>query len=232
MYGEVKLLCLRINYKNKRREVFLINQRKMELSDKECLEVAEKWSVEQTLEEETNILDNHYQELLSKRTILIDDIIGDTTISKVMMPLLEMDNDGSGEKITIYINTNGGSVYDGLVLCDIIERLKTKTDVIVLGYAYSMGSLILMSGKNNPNVTRYCYPFSTALIHGGSSFVSGTSSQVKDYFRFNEKFEQRIADFIVSHTNLSEDDYAAIERYEAYMDSDEMLEKGLVDEIL
>ena len=31
---------------------------------------------------------------------------------------------------------------------------------------------------------------------------------------------------------LSEDDYAAIDRYEAYMDSDEMLEKGLVDEII
>ena len=148
------------------------------------------------------------------------------------MALLRMDSDGSGKKITIYINTNGGSVYDGLVLCDIIEQLKTETEVIVLGYAYSMGSIILMSGKNNPNVIRKCYPFSTALIHGGSAYISGSSSQVKDYFKFNEKFEKRIADFIVSHTNLTEDDYAAIERYEAYMDSDEMLEKGLVDEII
>ena len=65
-----------------------------------------------------------------------------------------------------------------------------------------------------------------------SAYIGGTSSQVKDYFKFNEKFEKRIADFIISHTNLSEDDYAAIERYEAYMDSDEMLEKGLVDEII
>lgn len=169
---------------------------------------------------------------MKERKILINDIISENTIEKVVMPLLRMDNDGSGEKITIYINTNGGSVYDGLVLCDIIEHLKTETEVIVLGYAYSMGSIILMSGKNNPNVTRKCYPFSTALIHGGSAYISGSSSQVKDYFKFNEKFEKRIADFIVSHTNLTEDDYAAIERYEAYMDSDEMLEKGLVDEII
>ena len=95
-----------------------------------------------------------------------------------------------------------------------------------------MGSIILMSGKNNPNVKRYCYPFSTALIHGGSAYISGSSSQVKDYWKFNEKYEKRIADFIVSHTNLTEEDYAAIERYEAYLDSDEMFEKGLVDEIL
>ena len=204
----------------------------MELSDKEYIEMAEKLDAEQCILEETSIINAEYNRLLEERKILINDIISENTIEKVVMPLLRMDNDGSGKKITIYINTNGGSVYDGLVLCDIIEQLKTETEVIVLGYAYSMGSIILMSGKNNPHVTRKCYPFSTALIHGGSAYISGSSSQVKDYFKFNEKFEKRIADFIVSHTNLTEDDYAAIERYEAYMDSDEMLEKGLVDEII
>lgn len=204
----------------------------MELSDKEYIELAEKLDAEQCILEETSVVNAEYKKLLSERKILINDIISENTMEKVIMPLLRMDNDGSGEKITIYINTNGGSVYDGLVLCNIIEKLKTPTDVIVLGYAYSMGAIILMSGKNNPNVTRKCYPFSTALIHGGSTYVSGSSSQVKDYFKFNERFEKRIADFIVSHTTLTEDDYAAIERYEAYMDSDEMLEKGLVDEII
>ena len=204
----------------------------MELSDKEYIEMAEKLDAEQCILEETSVINAEYNRLLEERKILINDIISENTIEKVVMPLLRMDNDGSGKKITIYINTNGGSVYDGLVLCDIIEHLKTETEVIVLGYAYSMGYIILMSGKNNPHVIRKCYPFSTALIHGGSAYISGSSSQVKDYFKFNEKFEKRIADFIVSHTNLTEDDYAAIERYEAYMDSDEMLEKGLVDEII
>lgn len=209
-----------------------MNKRNMELSDKEYIELAEKLDAEQVILEETDIINNQYENLLKNRIILINDTISDLTIDKVVMPLLQMDNDGTGKKITIYINTNGGSVYDGLCLCNIIENLKTETEIIVLGYAYSMGSIILMSGKNNPNVIRKCYPFSTALIHGGSAYVGGTASQVKDYFKFNEKFEKRIADFIVSHTNLTEDDYAAIERYEAYMDSDEMLEKGLVDEII
>ena len=209
-----------------------MNKKTMDLSEKEYVEIAEKIDVEQGMMEELRLIDSEYERLLSERIILLNDVITENTIEKVVTPLLRMENDGSGEKITIYLNTNGGSVFDGLVLCNIIERLKTKTDIIVLGYAYSMGSLILMAGKNNPNVKRYCYPFSTALIHGGSSFISGTSSQVKDYFKFNEKYEKRIADYIVDHTNLTADDYAAIERFEAYMDSDEMLEKGLVDEIL
>lgn len=209
-----------------------MNKRKMELSDKEYIEVAEKLDLEECILEETKIITSEHERLIDERIILINDIISENTIEKVVMPLIRMDSDGTNKKITIYINTNGGEVSNGLVVCDLIKKLKTPTDDIVLGYAYSMGSLILMAGKNNPNVKRYCYPFSTALLHGGSSFVSGTSSQVKDYFKFNEKYEKRIADFIVDHTNLSEDDYAAIERYEAYMDSDEMLEKGLVDEIL
>lgn len=209
-----------------------MNNKNMSLSEKEYTELAEKLDAEQIILEETDIINNQYENLLKNRIILINDVISELTIDKIVMPLLQMDNDGTSKKITIYINSNGGSAYDGLVLCNIIEQLKTPTDVIVLGYAYSMGSIILMSGKNNPNVVRKCYPFSTALIHGGSAYIGGTSSQVKDYFKFNEKFEKRIADFIITHTNLSEDDYAAIERYEAYMDSDEMLEKGLVDEII
>ena len=173
-----------------------------------------------------------YYKNLKNRKIIINDQIGADIVEMVMIPLLDMDNDGTGKPIEIILNTVGGSLFDGASLCNIIDELKCPTTITVMTYAYSMGSIILMSGKNNPNVTRKCYPFSTALIHGGSAYVGGTASQVKDYFKFNEKFEKRIADFIVSHTNLTEDDYAAIERYEAYMDSDEMLEKGLVDEII
>lgn len=209
-----------------------MNKRTMELSEKEFTELAEKWEAEQYLQEESDTIDGLYEDLLKDRIILINDIISDVTIDKAVMPLLKMDNDGSGEKITIYLNTDGGDVGEGLLLCDVIDRLKTSTDVIVLARAYSMGSIILMAGRDNPNVTRKCYPFSTALLHGGSAYMSGTTSQVKDYFKFNEKYEQRITDYIISHTNLTEEDYAAIERYETYMTSEEMLEKGLVDEIL
>lgn len=209
-----------------------MSERKMELSEKELVEFIEKLNIEEAYLEDSRTIESQHEKLLDKRIILINDIISEDTIEKAVMPLLEMDKDGTGEKITIYINTNGGSVHDGLVLCSVIEKLKTPTDIIVLGYAYSMGSLILMAGYKNENVTRKCYSFSTALIHGGSAFVSGTSSQVKDYFKFNEKYEKRVSEYIVSHTNLTEEDYNAIERYEAYMDSDEMLEKGLVDEII
>lgn len=175
---------------------------------------------------------HQYFKNLKNRTIIINEQISQDIIEMAVLPLIEMDNDGSNKEIYIYLNTVGGEVYNGLVLCDIIEKLKTKTTIEVLGYAYSMGSLILMSAFNNPNVNTKCHRFTTALIHGGNQYLEGTSSQVKDYFKFSEKYEIMIKDFILSHSKIIESEYEKMERNEWYMTSEDMLKYGLVQEVI
>jgi len=169
---------------------------------------------------------------IKNRTIIINDTISEATIECVCLPLMEMDNDGTGEEIKILLNSRGGEVYNGLFLCDLISKLKTKTTITIMAYAYSMGSLIIMAGANNPNVTRKCYQFSTGLIHGGSDFLQGTTSQIKDYYKFSEKYETKIKDFILSNTKITEEEYERMSRYEWYLTSEDMVQYGLVDEIL
>lgn len=149
-----------------------------------------------------------------------------------MLPLLEMDNDGTGEPINIVLNTLGGSLFDGATLCNIIDNLKTPTTITVFTYAYSMGSILLMAGYNNPNVKKRCYKHSTALLHAGSSYLEGDSMSVKDQFNFYQKFEDVIKEYTLSHSKITPEEYDKMERYEWYMTSDTMLEKGLVDEII
>lgn len=173
-----------------------------------------------------------YFKNLNNRTIIINEDISEASIETVILPLLEMDNDGSGKPIKILLNTNGGDVGVGLNIVDIISKLKTPTEIIVLASAYSMGSLILMSAYNNPNVTTKCYHFSTALIHSGSTYVSGTSTQVKDYHNFQEKYEKMIKEFIISHSKITEEEYEGMYRFEWYLTSKDMLDKGLVQEII
>ena len=173
-----------------------------------------------------------YYEGVSNRTFYLTDEISELTTSLITIPLMEADSDGTLEPITIYINTPGGSVHDGFTLVSAIQKLQSPTKVIVLGYAYSMGALILMAGYQNPNVTRYCYSFSTALMHGGSQLVSGSNAAVKDYFHFSQRFEKRIEEFVLTHSGLTEEDYSKVDRHELYYDSTQMLELELVDEIL
>ncbi len=173
-----------------------------------------------------------YYKNLKNRTIIINNQITSDIVESVMIPLLEMDNDGTGIPITILLSTVGGSLFDGITLCDIIDNLKTPTTIKVMTYAYSMGGIILMSGYNNPNVKKVCYKHSTALLHSGSTYLEGNSSSVKDQFHFNQEFEEKIKNFTLTHSKISEEEYNKMERYEWYMSSETMLDKGLVQEIL
>lgn len=173
-----------------------------------------------------------YYKNLNKRKIIINENIGAEIVEMVILPLLEMDNDGSGDPIEIILCTCGGSLFDGIALCDVIDNLKCPTVITVITYAYSMGGIILMAGFNNPNVKKRCYKHSTALLHAGSTYLEGHSSSVKDQFEFNQKFEKKIRTYTITHSNITEEEYDKMERYEWYMTSDTMLEKGLVDEII
>ena len=173
-----------------------------------------------------------YYRNLKDRKIIINEQIGSDIVENVMIPLLEMDNDGTGKPIEIILNTIGGSLFDGAALCNIIDNLKTPTTITVMTYAYSMGSIILMSGFNNPNVKKRCYKFSTALLNAGNDYLEGNSSSVKDQFNFYQKFDDLIKNFTLSHSTITPEEYDKMERYEWYMTSDVMLEKGLVDEII
>lgn len=173
-----------------------------------------------------------YYKGLEERRIVINDALDNDIIERVALPLIEMDNDGTGAPIDIVLSSPGGSVFDAMVLCDIIDRLKTPTTITVMGYAYSMGSIILMAGFNNENVKKVCYPFSTALVHSGSTYMEGAANIVKDTFHFTQRFEELIKSYILSHSYITEEEYNKMERYEWYLLADDMLRLGLVDEVL
>src|SRR3954470_22483402 len=77
---------------------------------------------------------------------LVGDIEKDTARS-VIEKLREMAND-SRRPITLYINSAGGNVTDGLALHDVIQHLVStgvEITIVVEGMAYSMGSVVLQA---------------------------------------------------------------------------------------
>ena len=177
------------------------------------------------------ILYQYYRNLYNRK-IVINEQIGDGLLESAVLPFMEMDNDGSGEPIEIIISTVGGDIYNGFNLVDQIEKAKSPVTIRVMAMAASMGFLIAMAGKNNPNVKTVCYPFSVGLLHSGSTYMSGTSHAVKDTFDFSQHYEEKIKDYILTHTNIDEDLYEKVERKEYWMDAEEMKRLGIVDEII
>jgi len=176
-----------------------------------------------------------YWEALKHRKIIINDEINELTVEKVIMQIDRFNTMDIGlpaearEPIKLYINTLGGDITIGLVLCDVIETSITPIHGICLSYAYSMGTVIMLSCHK-----RFAYKNSSFLIHDGSLGVSGSSKKAKDTMKFYDTLEVRLKESILNNSSISEELFQSKfdNGSEWYLWADEALALGIIDEII
>ena len=110
---------------------------------------------------------------------------------------------------------------------DVIRMSRTPVHVINLGYCYSMGFLIFLAGHR-----RFASENAKFLMHDGSSYVYNSTGKAKDQMLFNDRVEEKIKNYVLKYTNITEDEYDDKQRQEWYMFADEAKEKGIVDSII
>lgn len=86
-----------------------------------------------------------YYKNLQNNTIIINEEISDNLIELAILPIQNMDEDPNVKEINIYLNTLGGDIYSGFAFVSVLERLKIKTTIHIVGMAESMGALIAMA---------------------------------------------------------------------------------------
>jgi ATP-dependent protease ClpP protease subunit len=138
------------------------------------------------------------------------------------------------EPITLYINSGGGSVGDGLAIIESINLMRAKyhvrIDTAILGYAYSMGAIVAQAGD-----TRSIGRFGTLMLHSSEWTISGADAKVfKDYQRLSEHYQEVMAALFAARTRYR--DAGWWRRFiwsgrDRFLGPDECLELGLVDRI-
>ena len=174
----------------------------------------------------------YYHQLLENRTIVFNKEVDESIVESVCLPLKDFEDDDSQEPVTLILQSVGGSMSDGLALINIIDNYTKPLNIIVYGYAYSMSFAILCAGSKNPNVTRKCYAFSTALWHSGSTMLSGDTNVVNDIQDFNRKMDDTLKEYIIENTLIPRELYEKKERYQFYFNAVELLRYGIIDEII
>ena len=181
------------------------------------------------LEEISNPSDYWFCRGMEERIINLNGEIYNDIVENVILPLKTMEKEDPKKPVHIYLNTFGGSVLDGLVLCEILDNIKCPVTIEVLGYAFSMGIYILMAGYNNPNVKKVCHNFSFGLLHAGSVSLAGDAKKVRQTQRFNEAIDEKIRKYILSHSKITEEEYEIHEDQEWYLYANDLLKYGIVD---
>lgn len=175
----------------------------------------------------------YFHQLLHKRTILFNQEVDENIIETVYLPLKEFEEDDSQAPVTLILNSPGGSVSDGFFLAHYLTTYKKKLNILVTGYAASMAGVILAGGGRNSNITRKCYPSTYALIHDGFIAISPSESKTaSDIMAFNDKVDNDIRQFILNNTKITAEIYDAQARHQWFLSSKELLEYGLIDEII
>ena len=175
----------------------------------------------------------YYNQLLNHRTIVLNYCIDEDVVEKVYLPLRDFEEDSNQKPVTLIMNCTGGSVADGFFLAHYLKNYKKKLNIIVPGYAASMAAIILCGGGKNPNITRYVYPSSYALIHDGYIAIDPSESKTAgDIMAFNNSIDEDIRDFVISNTKITPELYDKQSRHQWFIKADEMVELGLADKII
>lgn len=165
-----------------------------------------------------------FSKLIQNRIIFIDDIIDDVMANEVIVQLLYLDSVETSE-ITIYINSPGGIISQGLAIFDISRRLKSPIRTICIGEAASMAAVLMLMGQ-----VRCGLKHSRFMLHQANTGVRGKLSDVYIEFEEAKKLQSFIYDILK--------EYVTIPDFEEYMKKDNWLgsieakEIGLITDIL
>lgn len=175
----------------------------------------------------------YYTQLFKHRTIILNDEITEHLVEKVYLPLKEFEEDDSTEPVTLIVNSSGGSVSDGFFLAYYISKYSKPLNIIVLGYACSMATLLLAAGGKNENVIRSCYPCSYSLVHDGYvTLAPAESKTAADIMDFNNQMDEKIRQFFLDNTEITAKIYDEHARHQWFLFPTEMKEYNLIDNII
>lgn len=129
--------------------------------------------------------------------------------------------------INLVISSYGGDVYAMLGTIDYFNSLPVKVNTHCLGACMSAAAVILACGTGKRTMSRN----STVMIHEGSAFEVGKTSDVLKGADHLKKLQSNINRILGEVTNKDQEFWEEVSRQDTYLTADECLEYGIVDEI-
>lgn len=173
-----------------------------------------------------------FSRLLKDRIIFLGEEVNATTASLVVAQMLFLESEDPDKEISLYINSPGGSVTDGLAIVDTMNYIKCPVKTICLGLAASFGAVLLANGEKGK---RYATPNAEILIHQpliGGHGISGQTTDIKIHADQMVKTRERLTKILSDRTGQPLEKVMEDTERDRYMTAEEALEYGLIDEIL
>ena len=123
-----------------------------------------------------------------------------TKYEHVLPQLVAVEEDPEIDGLLVLLNTVGGDVEAGLAISEMIAGMRKPTVSLVLGGGHSIGVPLAVS-------TDYSFIAPTATMTVHPLRMSGTVIGVAQTFRYFERMQERICEFVVSNSNIGKEGF-------------------------
>lgn len=175
-----------------------------------------------------------FSRLLKDRIIFLGEDVNPTSASLVIAQLLFLESEDPDKEISLYINSPGGSITDGMGIVDTMNYIKCPVTTICVGLAASFGAVLLANGEKG---RRFATPNSEILIHqpligGQGGGISGQATEIKIHADHMIRTRAKLNKLLSEKTGQSIETIERDTERDHYMSAQEALEYGLIDGIM
>lgn len=167
--------------------------------------------------------------MLQRREIDCVGKVDRESVNAIILQLRYLQSLDDAEEITIFVNSPGGSIDDGLALIDVMAALRCPIRTVCVGLAASMGALLFASGDKRDILPHGRVMIHDPLIAGG---VGGSALKLDAVARDLMKARETTAQILSERTGHTLEEVYEKTANDTYFDAQEALEWGLADRII
>lgn len=170
-----------------------------------------------------------YSRLLNERIIFLGEEVNEHTANLVVAQLLHLAYDDAKKDIFFYINSPGGSVYDGLAILDTMNYIKPDVQTIGIGMQASMGAVLLSAGAKGK---RFVLPNSRVMIHQPSGGSQGVMTDMEISLKEGIRTKELLVELMAKNTGQKVAKIRADMERDFWMNAKEAVNYGIIDGII
>ena len=169
-----------------------------------------------------------YSRLLRERIVFLGEPVTSDSANRIVAQLLFLEADDPDKDIFLYINSPGGSVYDGLGIFDTMQHVKPDIQTVCVGLAASMGAFLLCAGAKGK---RSSLLHSRIMIHQPLGGARGQASDIRiqadEILFIKDKLNKELSDRTGQPIERIREDTDR----DFYMSPSEAIEYGIIDNV-
>ena len=170
-----------------------------------------------------------YSLLLKERIVFLGTQIDDQVANVIVAQLLFLSREDPDREIQMYINSPGGVIYSGLAIYDTMQMIPNPISTVAVGVTASFGTVLLTAGTKG---RRYALPNATIHMHQPLGGSQGQATDIEIQTKQILRLRTLLNNIMAKHTGKSVDVIKQDTERDFYLDAQQAVEYGLVDQVL